>query len=132
MIADYDDLLDDVVGAVREARTLLIGRTNATMVELYWRIGSAILRRQVEQRYGTATINRLSTDLQARYPGQRGFSSRNLWYMRAFAAAWPDREILQNLLQNLGWGQIQLLLDRLERPSDRDYLALHKGRSRAA
>lgn len=35
VIADYDDLLDDVVGAVREARALLIGRTNATMVELY-------------------------------------------------------------------------------------------------
>ena len=30
------------------------------------------------------------------------------------AAAWPDPEILQQLLQNLGWSQNVILLDRLQ------------------
>jgi predicted nuclease of restriction endonuclease-like (RecB) superfamily len=120
---DYDDLLGDVLTAVKRAHTQLVARTNATVIELYWNIGRAILTRQVDQRYGTATINRLSTDLKSRYPGQRGFSPRNLWYMRAFAAAWPEVEILQRLLQNLGWGQNQILLDRLDNRTDREWYA---------
>lgn len=120
---DYDRLLDDVVATVNQARRNLVARTNATTIELYWHIGRAILARQVDEHHGSSTINRLAADLRARYPGQRGFSARNLWYMRAFAAAWPDPEILQTLLQNLGWGQNQLLLDRLDNAYDRQWYA---------
>jgi predicted nuclease of restriction endonuclease-like (RecB) superfamily len=123
VVADYDDLLGDVLGAVKRAHALLVARSNATVIELYWHIGQAILDRQIEQRYGTATINRLSADLKARYPNQRGFSPRNLWYMRAFAAAWPDQDILQQLLQNLGWGQNTILLDRIPDPDTRRWYA---------
>lgn len=31
----------------------------------------------------------LAADLQRDFPGQQGFSPRNLKYMRAFAEAWP-------------------------------------------
>ena len=120
---DYDRLLDEVIDAVNQARRTLVVRTNATTIELYWHIGRAILTRQIDERYGSATINRLAADLRARYPGQRGFSARNLWYMRAFAAAWPDPQILQTLLQNLGWGQNQLLLDRLDTLAEREWYA---------
>ena len=40
-------------------------------------------------------IDRLSQDLQREFPGQHGFSPRNLNYMRAFASAWPDTVIVQ-------------------------------------
>ena len=89
----------------------------------YWNIGRHIVERQHVERYGSSVIERLSTDLRARFPGQRGFSVRNLHYMRSFAAAWPDREILQKVLQNLGWGQIQLLLDKLDDQHVRDWYA---------
>ncbi|EQD31631.1 protein containing DUF1016, partial [mine drainage metagenome] len=35
-----------------------------------------------------------SADLREAFPDMRGFSSRNLKYMRAFAAAWPERAIV--------------------------------------
>jgi hypothetical protein len=38
---------------------------------------------------------RLSVDLQREFPGQQGFSPRNLKYMRAFAEAWPETVIVQ-------------------------------------
>jgi hypothetical protein len=40
-------------------------------------------------------IDRLSADLHAAFPEMKGFSPRNLKYMRAFAEAWPDEEIVQ-------------------------------------
>jgi len=34
----------------------------------------------------------LAQDLRATFPDMKGFSPRNLKYMRAFAQAWPDEE----------------------------------------
>lgn len=120
---DYHDLLSRVADEIRSAQATLVRRTNSTVIELYWRIGTAILARQVDQRYGSRVIERLATDLAAAFPGQRGFSPRNLRYMRAFAIAWPDEQIVQNLLHNLPWGHIQLLLDRLDETPTREWYA---------
>lgn len=44
----------------------------------------------------------------------RGLSPRNLKYMRAFASAWPDREIVQRVVAQLPWRQNIALLERLD------------------
>ncbi|MBI3246447.1 MAG: hypothetical protein HYZ50_08070 [Deltaproteobacteria bacterium] len=46
-------------------------------------------------------IDRLAKDLRDAFPDTRGFSPRNLKYMRAFAAAWPERGIVQEPHENL-------------------------------
>ncbi len=48
----------------------------------------------------------------------RGFSPRNLKYMRAFAAAWPDLAIVQQLVAQLPWGHNVRLLDRVSQPEE--------------
>ena len=42
-----------------------------------------------------------------------GFSPRNLKYMRKFAEAWPDREIVQEALAQIPWRCNQTILDKL-------------------
>jgi hypothetical protein len=39
----------------------------------------------------------------------KGFSPRNLKYMRAFAGAWPDAEFVQEVLAQLQWYHQQQL-----------------------
>lgn len=53
----------------------------------------------------------------------KGFSPRNLAYMRACAAAWPDEQILQQAVAQLPWGHITVLLDRLDDHELRDWYA---------
>ncbi len=53
-----------------------------------------ILDRQKREGWGAKVIDRLSVDLQREFPGQQGFSPRNLKYMRAFAEAWPETVIV--------------------------------------
>jgi predicted nuclease of restriction endonuclease-like (RecB) superfamily len=55
-----------------------------------------VLERQRSEGWGTKVIDRLSRDLQSEFPGQPGFSPRNLNYMRAFAEAWPASATMQN------------------------------------
>jgi hypothetical protein len=42
-----------------------------------------------------------------------GFSPRNLKYIRAFAAAWPDESIVQQTAAQIPWFHPCLLLDRI-------------------
>lgn len=53
----------------------------------------------------------------------KGFSPRNLKYMRAFAEAWPDTEFVQAVLAQLPWYHQLALLDKLTRPEDRRWYA---------
>ena len=60
------------------------------------------------------TIDRLSHDLREAFPDMRGFSPRNLKYMRAFAAAWPEREIVQEVLAQITWYHNIALLEKVD------------------
>lgn len=86
---------------------------NSHMVLLYWEIGNVILQRQQKEGWGARVIDRLSVDLSDSYPDMKGFSSRNLKYMRAFATAWPDSTIVQRTVAQLPWRSNLALLDML-------------------
>jgi len=60
---------------------------NKELVLLYWHIGRSILERQQAQGWGAKVIDQLATDLHQTFPQMKGFSQRNLKYMRAFAQA---------------------------------------------
>ena len=66
-----------------------------------WDIGRMILERQKAEGWGAKVIDRLSRDLQNAFPGQQGFSPRNLKYVRAFAEAWPETLIVQQPVAQL-------------------------------
>ncbi len=93
------------------------------LVLLYWQIGHDILTRQAEQGWGSKIIERLAQDLRATFPDMKGFSPRNLKYMRAFAEAWPDAEFVQQAAAQLPWGHNLVLLDKLPGPETRRWYA---------
>ncbi len=53
----------------------------------------------------------------------QGLSPRNLKYMRAFAAAWPERAILQEALAQIPWYHHIALLEKLDDPTERLWYA---------
>jgi predicted nuclease of restriction endonuclease-like (RecB) superfamily len=93
------------------------------MVLLYWDVGWMILARQEHEGWGAKVIDRLSADLQQAYPDMRGLSPRNLKYMRAFAAAWPDRAIVQEALAQIPWSHQIALLAKLDSRQQRLWYA---------
>ncbi len=68
-------------------------------------------------------IERLAEDLRLAFPEMKGFSPRNLKYMRAFALAWPDEAIVQEALAQLPWYHHLALLDKLPDPETRRWYA---------
>ncbi len=120
---DYLSTLADIKQRIQRERLRTVLAANAAMVCLYWDIGSLILDRQRNAGWGAKVIDRLSKDLRDAYPEMGGFSPRNLKYMRAFAAAWPEREIVQGVLAQIPWYQNIALLERLDDPTERLWYA---------
>ncbi|MDD1754948.1 MAG: DUF1016 N-terminal domain-containing protein [Methanothrix sp.] len=86
-------------------------------------IGRMILERQEKEGWGAKVIDRLSADLRDSFPDMRGLSPRNLKYMRAFAVAWPDREIVLQLAAQIPWFHNCVLLDKVSEPTIRRWYA---------
>lgn len=100
---DYADVLGSIKARIQKERLRTVLAANSAMVLLYWDIGRMILGRQQDSGWGAKIIDRLAIDLRHTYPDMKGFSPRNLKYMRAFAAAWPDRAIVQAPLAQITW-----------------------------
>lgn len=66
-----------------------------------WNIGKSILQKQEQEGWGKQVIEQLSKDLISRYPNDRGYSKRNLGYMKSFAMQYPDFPFLQVSLAKL-------------------------------
>lgn len=122
--SDYGSTLEEVKRHVHTARFQAQRKANTELLLLWWRIGSTILERQQHQAWGSGVLERLADDLRAEFPSMKGFSRTNLFSMRRFAAAWPDRSsIVQRPVGQLPWGHIIELLDKLEDQELRDWYA---------
>lgn len=115
----YIDWLADLKARIHTAQQRAALSVNRELVLLYWQIGKDILARQAAQGWGAKVIERLSQDLRSAFPEMKGFSRANLMYMRAFAAAWPDEQIVQQAVGQLPWGHNLVLLSQLKDPAQR-------------
>ena len=117
----YDELLGALKERVRQAQLEAATAVNRSLVTLYWSIGRDILARQAVQGWGAKVIDRLAADLRKAFPDVRGFSARNLKYMRALAEAWPSEAFVQQLLHKLPWFHLCLVLDKLKDRTEREW-----------
>jgi len=111
---DYALILEELKSRIQEERLRVVLSANAAMVLLYWDIGRVILGRQQREGWGAKVIDRLSADLRQAFPDMRGLSPRNLKYMRAFASAWPEHQIVQEVLAQITWYHNIALLEKLD------------------
>ncbi len=116
-------MLQEIKQRIQQGRLRVVLSANSAMVGLYWETGPVIPLRQGAAGWGAKIIDRLATDLRSAYPEMQGFSPRNLKYMRAFAAAWPDVEIVQRVVAQLPWGQNIALLERFDDTATRLWYA---------
>ena len=112
--SDYGQWIQSIKNRVRNAQFRAMVAVNVELMLLYWDIGRAILDCQKREGWGAKVVQRMASDLAAEFPGAKGFSLRNLKYMRAFAEAWPNREFVQQVVAQISWGNNVVLLDRVK------------------
>lgn len=70
-------------------------KVNQDLLQLYYEIGRSIIEVQEQLGWGSQIIDQLAAHIKENFPETTGFSVRNLKYMRAFAAAYPEFPIVQ-------------------------------------
>ena len=129
----YREFLHGLKLRIQQAQLKATLAVNRELILLYWQIGRDILERQERAGWGARIVERLAQDLHREFPDVRGFSPRNFKYMRAFAEAWPDEAIVQQLVAQLPWGHNVRLLDKVQDPAERAWYveqAIQNGWSR--
>jgi len=117
----YTTWLADVMARVQAAQLRASLAVNQELLSLYWQIGRDILDRQEREGWGAKVVDRLAHDLRVAFPDVRGFSPRNLKYMRRVAEAWPDEEVVQQLLHKVPWFHLCTLVDKVDDHGARDW-----------
>lgn len=118
-LSGYDQLLRDLKERIRHAQVRAALAVNRELVALYWQIGQEILLQQQQQGWGAKVIERLAKDLKKEFPDMTGFSRSNLLSMRAFAEAYPDPQIVQQLVGQIPWGHNVRILEQVKDPVQR-------------
>ena len=92
---NYSILLESIKSQVVANQHKAAMAVNSRMLFTYWIVGQHILAEQSKQGWGAKVIDQLAKDLKEAFPKMKGFSSRNLKYMRSFAQEWPSTELVQ-------------------------------------
>ncbi len=137
---DYIEVLSTLKEKIKLCRAKAIYTVNAQLLQLYWEIGYLINEQETAKGWGAKVVVQLSKDLSLEFPDMKGFSERNLRYMRDFAIAYPmfggsseailqqgvariepeqyadfqDINILQQAIAKLPWGQHVVILTKLK------------------
>ena len=80
--AEYVAWLQEIKGRYQRIRSRIALQANYGTLEFNWLLGRDLVEKKAEQRWGTGVVEQLSLDMRAAYPDIKGFSSRNLWYMK--------------------------------------------------
>ncbi len=106
------------------ARTRAIAAANRELLLLYWSVGRVIVE---QAEWGSQFIPKLSKDIRSEFPDLKGFSVRNLKYMRKFAEVFHTKQIVQTLSAQLSWSHVVLLLERVRNVEEMMWYASQTG-----
>lgn len=113
-VESYNDFLCNIKKRIESAQSKSVLLVNKELILLYYDIGCAIKEKQLKEGWGNKTIDRLSSDLQKTFPDMKGFSSRNLLYMKQLSEIYGNKPISQQPVAKLPWGHNVVLIDKLD------------------
>ncbi len=120
---NYTRFLSNLKEQIQSAQLRASIALNRELLLLYGQIGQSILERQRESGCGSKVIDQLAKDLAKAFPEMKGFSARNLRYMRTFAEAYPDEEVVQRCVAQLPWRHNIAMLEKRKDPAERLWYA---------
>lgn len=85
---EYREFIREIKDRIQSAQLKAAVLVNQTMLQLYWDLAERIIARQQASAWGDSILVQISHDLQSEFPDMKGFSLRNLHYMRQWYRFW--------------------------------------------
>lgn len=117
------EFIQDIKDKVRQSQYDALKAVNVELINLYWEIGKSIYFKQLKN-WGKSIVKTLSYELQAEFPGIKGFSISNLWNMAQFYKEYHDDEKLEPLVREISWTKNILIMKKCKDSQMRQYYIL--------
>ena len=102
---EYRAFIQDVKQRIQSSQIKAAVSVNRELLLLYWELAERIVAKQQEASWGDGFLAQMSRDLQEAFPGMKGFSVRNLKYMRQWFQFWSVAPTIgQQLVAQIPWG----------------------------
>ena len=100
-------------------------QVHSTLLAFYWELGEDIVRRQASSQWGDGFLKQLSHDLMAEFPEIKGFSRRNLEFIRQWYLFWnqsPEiaKQAVSQLVQ-VPWGHNLKIISKCQTTAEALY-----------
>ncbi len=112
---DYKAFIQDIKQRVQSAQIKAAVSVNQELLRLYWDLAERIVAKQRESAWGEGFLMQMSRDLQAEFPGMKGFSKRNLELMRQWYQFWSAEPVFaQQLVAQIPWGHNLVIISKIK------------------
>lgn len=118
---NYKDLLREIKQRIYRGQYEALKAVNKELIALYWDIGALIVKRQKKYGWGKSIVENLAKDLQKEFPGIRGLSIQNLWYMRQFYLEYHRNIKLQPLVGEINWAKHLVIMSRCKNMLEQEF-----------
>lgn len=105
------EIVKNIKNDVNKTQLEIMMNANTKLVNLYYRIGKIISE---NYNWGDKFVDNLALELKLSFPNLKGFSSRNLNYMKAFYEEYKDDEHFLHLGAKLPWKHNLLLMQKIK------------------
>ena len=79
---EYKQFIVAIKSKIQSSQIKASIKVNVELLKLYWDIAEMIVQKQKESAWGDGFIKNVSRDLKVEFPKMKGFSVRNIKYMR--------------------------------------------------
>ena len=90
--ADYRAWIGDLKARFRSVQLKAAVAVNTALLQFYWELGADIVVKQADHAWGSGFVKQLSRDLVREFPEVKGFSERNVKYIRQWYEFWLFRD----------------------------------------
>ena len=112
---DFKKWVLNLKNDIRRSQIKAIVKVNAEMLRLYWRMGAEICEKQKTASWGDGWLKELSRELMSEFPDMKGFSYRNLQYIRQWYQFYNEQvTIVQQVVAQLDDGIGQQPVAKIE------------------
>ena len=115
---------DEVLSLIATARQRAHQAVNAELVGLYWELGGYLSRKIASAEWGDGVVEELAATIALEYPGQRGFTRRNLFRMRQFFETYRSDKKVSPLVTQLPWTHHLIILSQTKSHEEREFYLL--------
>ena len=98
---EYAQWIHDIKKRFRNAQIKAAVKVNSEQLLFNWQLGRDLATRKVEEKWGNGIVEQVSLDLQAEFPKAKGFSARNLWFMKQWYLFYTSAGEAAHLISDL-------------------------------